>query len=167
MNQQIFKQLFLKYYNPLCNFAYRIVPDFNKVEDIVQDVFLNFWKLNPDIDENKSIKSYLFSATKNRALEEIRKQNTSNKYMFEWVKDNKNEQNHSGEDEEWEDWVKIELIYSSLRHLPPKCKEVFELSKINGLTYTQIAERLNISPKTVENHMSKAFIILRKTLIKK
>lgn len=75
-----------------------------------------------------------------------------------------NQQNIQNEEQEWSEWVKIDQVYSSLRHLPPKCREVFELAKLKGLTYSQIAETMQISPKTVENHMAKAFTILRDKL---
>ncbi|MBK7633158.1 MAG: hypothetical protein IPJ13_01900 [Saprospiraceae bacterium] len=55
----------------------------------------------------------------------------------------------------------LEQIYVSIRQLPPKCSEVFTLSKVNGLTYVQIAEKMNISVKTVENHMGKALRLMR------
>ena len=69
-------------------------------------------------------------------------------------------------EDEIEKLMLIEQIYVSIRQLPPKCSEVFTLSKVNGLTYSQIAEKMNISVKTVENHMSKALKIMRELLSK-
>lgn len=67
-------------------------------------------------------------------------------------------------DREADIYLKKERIMKSLRHLPPKCKEVFVLSRQNGLTYGEIADNLGISKKTVENHMVKALSILRNNL---
>ncbi|MFZ1702693.1 MAG: RNA polymerase sigma-70 factor, partial [Saprospiraceae bacterium] len=154
MNSNQFKELFALYYNPLCNFAYSIILDEMVVKDIVQDVFLNVWKHKDTLVVKKNVKSYLYTSTKNRALEEIRKNISIKKKLETLGKLSLIENEQALLEKEWADWVKIGQIYSSLRHLPPKCREVFELSKINGLTYSQIAEKLNISPKTVENQMS-------------
>jgi RNA polymerase sigma-70 factor (ECF subfamily) len=155
----------MAYYNPLCNFAYGYIRDWEKVEDIVQEVFISVWNHREHLDTEQNIKGYLFKSTKNKALEELRRlkstvKNLSNLEIVINAPDFDLE-----EQQECEDWVKIDQIYSSLRHLPPKCREVFELSKINGLTYTQIADKLKISPKTVENHIAKAYVILRNELV--
>lgn len=163
MTKQNFKDIFLTYYNPLCNYALSIVQDEVWVEDIVQEVFLNFWNQRHTIDLTGNIKSYLFTATKNQIFESLRKDKSRNK-MLEGFLTLSNQQNVQNEEQELSEWVKIDQVYSSLRHLPPKCREVFELAKLKGLTYSQIAETMQISPKTVENHMAKAFTILRDKL---
>lgn len=154
------------YYNPLCNYALDIVQDENLVEDIVQEVFLHLWNKNVDLDESRNIKSFLFTAVKNKCLEMLRQDKAYQKRIADWSIGQGTFFSHD-EDIDWDNWVKIDQIYSSLRHLPPKCREVFVLAKINGLTYTQISEKLNISPKTVENHMTKALAMLRKLLKEK
>jgi RNA polymerase sigma-70 factor (ECF subfamily) len=163
LTKQNFKDIFLTYYNPLCNYALSIVQDEVWVEDIVQEVFLNFWNQRHTIDLTGNIKSYLFTATKNQIFESLRKDKSRNK-MLEGFLTLSNQQNIQNEEQELSEWVKIDQVYSSLRHLPPKCREVFELAKLKGLTYSQIAETMQISPKTVENHMAKAFTILRDKL---
>lgn len=154
------------YYNPLCNYALDIVMDEHVAEDIVQDVFLYLWKKNVDLDENKNIKNFLFTSVKNKCLEVLRQDKAYQKRITDYSNE-QNTQIFDDEEKGWDNWVKIDQIYSSLRHLPPKCKEVFVLAKINGLTYTQISQKLNISPKTVENHMAKALAMLRRLLKEK
>lgn len=163
MTKQNFKDIFITYYNPLCNYALSIVHDEVWVEDIVQEVFLNFWNQRHTIDLTGNIKSYLFTATKNQIFESLRKDKSRSK-MLEGLLTLSNQQNIQNDEQELSEWVKIDQVYSSLRHLPPKCREVFELAKLKGLTYSQIAETMQISPKTVENHMAKAFSILRDKL---
>ena len=154
------------YYNPLCNFAASIVIDSEKAEDIVQDVFMHFWHTKDSVDVNKNVKSYLFISVKNKCLEVLRKKKTNTRMMLGMQ--TLYMTNFSVQDDDsWDEWVKIDQIYSSLRHLPPKCRAVFEMAKIKGLTYHQISEMLQISPKTVENHMSKALSILRAHLMMK
>jgi len=77
-----------------------------------------------------------------------------------------NSQDDDKYEQEADAFAKKEEIFKSLRHLPPKCREVFVLSRQNGLTYTEIADSLGISKKTVENHMVKALSIIRTHLNK-
>lgn len=166
MDKSSFKNLFELHYSPLCNFAYRITDDIDQAEDIVQDIFVKVWN-DPDLlDGNKNINSYVYSMVRNRALEVIRRENISQKInqQLEYIQNNAADTNV--EEEEIEKLLLVEQIYVSIRQLPPKCSEVFTLSKVNGLTYVQIAEKMNISVKTVENHMGKALRLMRELLTK-
>lgn len=152
------------YYNPLCNFAAGILNDSEKAEDIVQDVFTHFWSTKDSVDVDRNVKSYLFTSVRNKCLEVLRKKKSDDRMMLGMK--TIGVINFSVQDEDaWDEWIKIDQIYSSLRHLPPKCREVFELAKIKGLTYNQISAMLQISPKTVENHMAKALSIIRTNLV--
>lgn len=166
MDKSSFKNLFELHYSPLCNFAYRITDDIDQAEDIVQDIFVKVWN-DPDLlDGNKNINSYLYSMVRNRALEVIRRENISQKInqQLKYIQNNAADTNV--EEDEIEKLLLLEQIYVSIRQLPPKCSEVFTLSKVNGLTYVQIAEKMNISVKTVENHMGKALRLMRELLTK-
>lgn len=166
MDKSSFKNLFELHYSPLCNFAYRITDDIDQAEDIVQDIFVKVWN-DPDLlDGNKNINSYLYSMVRNRAFEVIRRENISQKInqQLEYIQNNAATTNV--EEDEIEKLLLLEQIYVSIRQLPPKCSEVFTLSKVNGLTYVQIAEKMNISVKTVENHMGKALRLMRELLTK-
>jgi RNA polymerase sigma-70 factor (family 1) len=166
LDKSSFKNLFELHYSPLCNFAYRITDDIDQAEDIVQDIFVKVWN-DPDLlDGNKNINSYLYSMVRNRAFEVIRRENISQKInqQLEYIQNNAATTNV--EEDEIEKLLLLEQIYVSIRQLPPKCSEVFTLSKVNGLTYVQIAEKMNISVKTVENHMGKALRLMRELLTK-
>jgi RNA polymerase sigma-70 factor (ECF subfamily) len=158
-----YKALFDIHYQPLCNFAKKYVTDMDKAEDIVQDVFVKLWNTRDTIDDAKSIKSLIFTMVKNRCLEVIRRENI-NKKAITHLTIVTDDSDYIIDDEEANKWLLIDQIYVSMRHLPPKCEEVFRMAKINGLSYTQIADELNISIKTVEGHMSKALKILREKL---
>jgi len=67
-------------------------------------------------------------------------------------------------DDEADKYVLKEKLFNSIRQLPPKCRDVFTMSKINGLTYSEIANELGISPKTVENQMGRALRLLREIM---
>ena len=73
MTKQEFKILFEQFYNPLCNFANTILYDSNKAEDAVQDVFVKMWQKKDILSDLDNVKSYLFTATKNKCIEYLRK----------------------------------------------------------------------------------------------
>lgn len=158
-----FKEVFHEYYNPLCNYANGILHNEANAEDVVQEVFIKLWNSNDSLKLNQKLKSYLFKMTQNKAFEFIRGAKVRSKLHDTLKASSFEEDNH---DELSEVYMRMEQLYSSLRHLPPKCREVFALHKFNGLTYAEIAESEDISIKTVENHLLKAMKILRSLLNK-
>jgi len=151
--------VFKKYYNPLCNFATTIVNDHKMAQDAVQDVFTKLWDKRESLSIDTNEKSYLFQAVKNRSLELLRKKKSDSKVSkadYSDVYDNSVEL-----DEQAKKYMLKEYLYTSIRQLPPKCQEIFVLNKINGLTYKEIANDLDISIKTVENQIGKAYRKLR------
>ena len=159
MNKSAFKQLFVEYYNPLANFAKNIVGE-KDAEDVVQDVFLKIWHQKSEL-LMKSPKSFLFRAVYNKCIEKIRRRQIESDYLSS-LKISKNTEGIL--DEVADTFMLKEKINKSLQQLPPKTREVFVMAKINGLTYREIADELDISVKTVENHMSKAFKQLRELI---
>jgi len=160
LTKQDFKQLFEDYYNPLCNFANSILYDSTKAEDAVQDVFVKMWQKKENLDGMENIKSYLFRATKNKSIEYLRKLKLDKKLSEE--NGRRLELSSSiNTDDEADKYLLKEKLFKSIRQLPPKCRQVFTMSKINGLTYLEIAEELEISPKTVENQIGRALRLLR------
>ena len=130
-------------------------------EDIVQEVFIHLWESRATIAVPEKIDQYLFKAVRNKILEFIRARKSYEKHKQAAIETKLSEGNIS---EISDIYMKLEQINSSLRHLPPKCRNVFVMHKFNGLTYAEIAEVEKISVKTVENHMLKAIKILRSKL---
>lgn len=150
---------FFNYYYPgLCIYAQKMIAlQEEEARDIVQDVFVKFWNNRQKLDIQFSIRSYLFIAVKNRCFDLLRKQNRSIK-----LHEISNE-NDTG-DESFETYILTELealFNNSLNKLPERCREIFELSRLHGLKNREIAEKLNLSEKTVENQITKALHILR------
>lgn len=157
-----FENSFKKHYSPLCNFAYSYINEQELCQDLVQDVFLKIWDNPPSI--NSSMSSYLYRAVKNACLDHIKKSYNLSILPIEEVEDpidtpieiNK-------EDKLNEINLKIEKAINSL---PPKCKEVFIMRRNMQLSYDEISDKLNISKKTIENHMNSAIKKLRSQLSK-
>ena len=164
MDKAGFKNLFDLHYSPLCNFAYRITGDLNQAEDVVQDVFVRLWDKRDQMDQERNIRSYIYTMVRNHALEIIRRQSLGSKINQELLYLQNDTEESPVEETEIEKIVILDQIYVSIRQLPPKCGEVFTLSKVNGLSYAQIAEHMDISIKTVENNMGKALKLLREML---
>lgn len=132
-------------------------------EDAVQEVFLNLWRNRKKIEDGPGMKSYLFTSTKNKVLEYIRRGKMMDDHS---EKVRINELMRYDVEEEADKYVRIEKIHSAIDELPPKCREIFKMSKINGLSYTEIANYLGISQKTVENQIMRGLKLLRDKLNK-
>ncbi|MEL6591066.1 MAG: RNA polymerase sigma-70 factor [Bacteroidota bacterium] len=155
------EELFRQYYTPLVRFAYSKVQDSELAEDIVQEVFVKLWNIRNNLQINTSLKSYLYTATKNLSLNEIAKVKRHAELNEVYVQKQEQAAEPMPEEERilWD-----ERIRDAIAKLPPRCQEVFRLSRFEGMTYQEIADHLQISPKTVENQMGKGLSLLRKYL---
>ncbi len=153
-----FELLFRKFFPALMAFARKFLPDEDDAREVVHNVFINLWEKRESMDTSTSLKSYLFRSVHNRSLNVIRDRK---KFSSEEVPDLASEVDVESQMDAMELEDKINKV---IEGLPEKCREIFEMSRFEGLKYTEIAEKLNISVKTVENQMSKALKILRKKL---
>ncbi|GAA4362014.1 RNA polymerase sigma-70 factor [Hymenobacter saemangeumensis] len=155
--------VFKAYYAPLGQVAYRVVRDKQVAEDLLQDVFLRLWQGRAALPDILSYRAYLTRATLNSAL---RYQQRSQRQVA-WdeappettaapVAPEALAALHQHDTEA--------AVAAALDRLPPQCRVVFELSRYEEMSYQQIAEALEISPKTVENQMGKALRVLRGVL---
>ncbi|MCF8357378.1 MAG: RNA polymerase sigma-70 factor [Prolixibacteraceae bacterium] len=154
----LIEKLFDVYYSPLCNYASRIVGNADDAEDIVQSLFAQFLQKN-NLQAVKVSEAYLLRSVKNKCIDFIRAQ----KKLFR----NDSDINYPALEPNDISEEEIEpLFYYYAAKLPPKTREVFLMSRVNKLTYKEIAEELRISQKTVENQMGSALkklkIILQK-----
>ena len=155
------EQLFKAFYAPLGAVVYRVVPDRAVVEDILQDVFLRLWQGLADLPAIDSYRAYLTRMGLNAAL---RYQQRSQRQVA-W--DDASPATTPVAPDALADLHAAETaaaVQAALAQLPPQCRVVFELSRYEEMSYQQIAEALEISPKTVENQMGKALRILRREL---
>ncbi len=159
-NKTALKGIFDEYYNTVFHAVYRIVGDKDTAEDLSQDVFMRLWEKRHQITINGPIGAYIRRMAINEGLGYLRKHK---KYSLEEIQDHHSPLTSSGED----DYIDGELeqqIQCAIATLPPRCKTVFVLSRFEELSYKEIGQKLDISPKTVENQISKALKILRAAL---
>ena len=153
--------LFRRHYRYLCKVVYKVLPDANLVEDLVQEVFFEVWRKRENIRITTSLKAYLRRAAVNKTLNFIRDQkikpdDEERLPPLESKIVNINQQLDA------EDLQK--LIDQSIDQLPERCRLVFVLSRFEDMSYQEIADKLGISIKTVENQVSKALRYLRISL---
>lgn len=160
-NEKAFEQLFHNYYGHLCLFASGILKDEISAEEIVQDFFVKLWEKRKQLTIETSVKSYLFQSIKNLCLNFIQHNKTKLRYAQSVLSNLENIQN----DEDYFTEIYLaEKIEESILSLPEKRKEIFRMSREDGLKYREIAEKLNISIKTVETQMGLAIKTLRNKL---
>jgi RNA polymerase sigma-70 factor (ECF subfamily) len=161
-NKVVFDFVFQYYYSGLCAFAESLVKDEKVVEDIVQDLFVKLWIKSDNIQITGSVKSYLFSSVKNRCFDYLKHQKvklrSAKNLSLQGYSNNETPENWLVESE-----LK-EIIEKSLEKLPPRCVQIFKLSRFDGLKNQEIADQLNLSKRTVELQISNALKVLRTDL---
>lgn len=156
-DEEAFKQLFVKFYAPLCEYASHYVSD-PDAEELVQELMVFIWENKCSLWIGISLKSYLFMAVKNRCLNAIKRQLYQGRvhdWMYEKLKD---------EFENPDTYLVNELaekIKEAVDDLPENYRETFMLSRFGELSNLQIADRLGVSIKTVEYRITRSLRILR------
>jgi RNA polymerase sigma-70 factor, ECF subfamily len=158
-----FEEIYNRYWGILFIQARKILLNDDEAKDAVQEVFISLYSNAPHSEIHTSLKAYLFNAVRNRTFNVIAHSQIVEKYIRSF-------QNHLAENQtsstfdivfEKELVNKIEI---EIQKLPSKMKEIFELSRIENLSHKDIAQRLNISDKTVKKQISNAIKILRSKL---
>lgn len=144
--------LFNSYYSQLCKRAFAITGSMDDAEEVVQDVFVSLWKSDTIINEISYPLNYLSAAVRNKSISFIQSSFAKNKKAE--VADFDSEAIGTIQEDSIQDTEAKAVVYQAINTLPPKCKEVFLLSREAELPYKQIAEELDISIKTVENQIS-------------
>lgn len=158
MTKAKFKILFDKHYNSLCNYANAILSDYDKSEDVVQDILFDFWEKRNDLSiEPNKYENYLIRSVKFKCIDIHRQKKVVRKYEAEIIHENNAIEDNS--EKEIPDYKAI--LIKAIDELPEKTKQVFIMSKIEGLKYQEIADSQGISIKTVENQMGRALKHLR------
>lgn len=160
LDEKSFEQIFRTHFNSLCIFARKYIKDTDVCKEIVQNVFVLIWEKRATIDLQKNIKSYLFSAVYSRCMNHIRDHKKFDGNATEHI-EVLNKKDDQDIEQQMHEADLNSRIQQAIESLPEKCREVFQLNRMEGLKYKEIAEKLGISIKTVENQVSKALKVLR------
>lgn len=161
-NMLAFDLLYKKYCGRIYKFGYSLLKSKEETENLLQEVFLSLWEHRFNVENNASVKSFLFTVTYNSAISFLRKKAKDNEF-FKYLKSLQEPSDVP---------VDVALNYRELETrleeiingLPQRQKEIYLMHKVEGLKYAEIAERLNLSVNTIENHMARALRTIRDKL---
>jgi RNA polymerase sigma-70 factor (family 1) len=165
-DETAFREIF-HYYTPRLNpFIFKIVKSGPVAEGIVQDVFIKLWLHREQVAQKDDPSSWLFTVAANLAFNYLKKVSTQQRYI-EYIKSAIAESNDMPEAEH----LLISkdnhaALHTAVEKLPPQRQRIFKLSRMEGLSYKEIAEKLDISPFTVKNQLVAALDYIRKYLKK-
>ncbi|MFN8699940.1 MAG: RNA polymerase sigma-70 factor [Flavobacteriales bacterium] len=157
--QRAYEMIFKEWYTPLVRFADSLLGDADAAEDCVQRVFIRVWEKRTEIAIELSVKAYFYRAVRYACFNEIKHRKVKAEYSRGQIAQSvisTEMESGTGELEK--------AIARAVASMPDQCRKVFELSRFEGMKYAEIADSLNISVKTVENHMGKALRIMRSEL---
>lgn len=161
-DKNAFDQIYWRYWHKLFMYSGKVVKDEEEAQDIVQDIFISLWQRRKSLGEIKCLSSYLHGAVRFKGFAYIRANLFKNNYLsslrshLEDGNDSINEQINFKE--------LNTILHGEIGKLPPKMREIFILSRVEQLTYKEIADRLNISDKTVKKQINRSLSIFRRTL---
>ncbi|MBQ6310200.1 MAG: RNA polymerase sigma-70 factor [Bacteroidales bacterium] len=147
----------------LCFYAMRFVESIQEAEDIVHSVFERMLSRNVELEDGKSVNSYLLSAVRNACLNHITKKKVHSRYVSAWLK----EAETSDEDSYVNSRIETEIlweVFSKVDNLPDGCRQIFKMSYLEGMSNQEIADRLGISVNTVKSQKARSKELLRESL---
>jgi RNA polymerase sigma-70 factor (ECF subfamily) len=162
-DETAFEQVFKTHFKRLHAYAFTILRDEVEAEEMVQQVFFKLWERNENLSLTGPVSAYLYRAVHNESLNYIKRQKVRSNHQLHVAYSMKNEVEHpekkvmAGELEK--------KIHTALNELPEQCRTIFQMSRFDELKYREIADKLGISVKTVENQMGKALKLLREKLV--
>lgn len=161
--EDAFEAMFRAYYPQLRRFAAEYVGSEERARDVVQEVFLQIWQKGDEWSVRRSLKSYLFQAVRNRALNEVRRQGTKEETEEELAHEKTAQDGQTALDAVHESALSKE-VEAAINDLPERRRMAFLLHRRHGFTYKEVACIMDITAKTVENQIGRALQSLREAL---
>jgi RNA polymerase sigma-70 factor (family 1) len=161
-NMGAFEEIYNMYWLKLYSAAYKRLKERETAKEIVQDFFTSFWINREQVKIQTSLQGYLFTSVKYLVLNHKRAEAVRNSYVEILLMVNNSFDNSTEENYYYKEL--LERVEVEVNQLPPKCRNVFELSRKQYKTNKEIAQLMGISEKTVENHLTKALRYLRVNL---
>lgn len=159
-DEEAYKHLFYNYFEPLTFFANKYLKDLDASRDMVQEVLSHLYEHRSEIQINESLKSFLYRSVANRSLNVLKHEEVKARH-HSFIKENSDESHQENLIELSELEAKIHRLMADL---PPECRRVFHMSRMEYKSNQEIADALNISKRTVETQISKALKIFRTAL---
>ena len=157
-----FERLFREHHPGMCAFAFRMIGRDDVAEDLVQEVFLYVWRNRESWQVRTSIRQYLYSALRHGALRLLRHERVVRRNIPETI--SLLDRAPKLPDARLVRAETIALVQAAIARLPERCRLVYTLHRESGLTYAEVAEVMEISPKTVDVQMGRALKALRRAL---
>jgi RNA polymerase sigma-70 factor (ECF subfamily) len=154
-----FDNLYERYSERLYVFALMLLKDKEDSRDVVQETFLKLWQKRNELNESKSFKSFVFTISYNIIIDRFRKRTNDQKFMACYRQHFNFETSSAVNDSDFN--LINQQVIDIIEKLPLRRKEIFKLSREKGLTYSEIANELNISVKTVETQIGLALKYIR------
>ena len=159
-----YETLFRIYYDKLLHIAKGYLGTIEDAEEVVQNVFLKVWERKENFDKIASINNYLYTMTKNACLDQLKHKRVKNSFSKNYYQEKLAIQYQFMKDEAASAVLEKELdkrIQAAIEALPEKCKRVFLKSRVEGMNHSEIAMVLDVSKRTVDNHISNALKHMR------
>ncbi len=154
-----FEKLYVAYYNKVLTYTSILLQDSAKAEDVTQNVFLKLWRNRDRLKEDGQLDSYIYITARRAVLDVFREEGYAVKYQ-EWAKSKQMEESPDAYC-----LKEIELIAASvIDGMPPRRKEIFIMSRVEGLQAKEIAEKLGLSVHTVNKHIALALSMLKEKM---
>lgn len=157
-----YESLFHEWYQPLCNYANTFLKDPDEAEEMVQNTFVTIWHKREEIQVKSTLQAYLYRAVNNACLNRLRHLKVRKEHESHVTSSQSLAYEHTAQAV-----ISKELtlhIQQAVSELPETCREVFQMSRFDGLTYPEIAEVKGVSVKAIEKQMGKALRLLREKL---
>lgn len=159
-NYAAFDALYSVYSPRILGRLIRLLGNENTAEELLQDLFFRVWEKRAQIDVAQSFRGYLFTIAQNLVYDYFRKQSLDERYREEFIRNYSELYGHIEEDLILKQTE--ERLMKSIDNLPPQCRQVYVLFKLEGKSYAEISQLLGVSKSTINNHLTKANSILKK-----
>jgi len=161
-NKNAFRSLYDRYSKRLYYFSLRYLCDQDEAEELVQSVFINIWEHRKSLDERMSVKNYIYRSAVNYIYNYLKKKAIRIRFVEMEMQKGKIHSDQTYDEVFFHDLERS--INAIVETLPVQQKNIFQLSRYEGLSHEEIAKKLNLSVRTVENHIFRALKIIKANL---
>jgi RNA polymerase sigma-70 factor, ECF subfamily len=161
-DENAFEMIFRTYYNDLCHYAFSFLRNKDEAEETVQTTFLQLWEKHQTLSIVTSLRAYLYAAVRNASLNRLKHERVKQQHRH-YVEHSPMTTTPDATQQLEAEELQYKMLLA-IQSLPEQCRLIFQMSRFEELKYAEIAEKLHLSVKTVENQMGKALRIMREQL---